>query len=96
MIILRLTANEVTAIKKVIHSLDSEAKIYLFGSRVDDNKRGGDIDLLIFSNKLNQEDISKIKYNLWDEIGEQKIDILIAKDTSHPFTRIVLKESILL
>ena len=96
MILLRLTTNEVTTIKKVVYSLDPQAKIYLFGSRVDDNKRGGDIDLLIFSNELTQEDISRIKYDLWDEIGEQKLDILIVKDTSHPFTRIALKESILL
>ena len=75
MILLRLTTNEVTTIKKVVCSLDPQAKIYLFGSRIDDNKRGGDIDLLIFSNELSQGDVSKIKYNLWEEIGEQKLDI---------------------
>ncbi|MDD3841034.1 MAG: nucleotidyltransferase domain-containing protein [Clostridia bacterium] len=82
--------------KEVIGKKDADAKVYLFGSRVYDDKKGGDIDLLIFSEVLSQQDASKIRYDLWDEIGEQKIDILIVKDTSHPFTKIALKEGILL
>jgi predicted nucleotidyltransferase len=31
---------------------DKQAKIYLFGSRVGDNKCGGDIDLLIILKKI--------------------------------------------
>lgn len=91
---MRLEKYEIQAIIETIKELDNNTRIYLFGSRVDDRKKGGDIDLLIFSEKLTQKDASKIKYSLWDKIGEQKIDILIEKDTSHPFTKIALKESI--
>lgn len=93
---MRLSIEEVNAIKKVVARLDITAKVYLFGSRVYEDQRGGDIDLLIFSNRLSQKDASEIRYNLWHHIGEQKIDIIVAKDRSHPFTRIALKEAILL
>ncbi len=93
---MRLSAIEVHAIKNVVRKRDIKAKVYLFGSRVHDEKKGGDIDLLIFSEVLSPEDASRIRYDLWDRIGEQKIDILIVKDKSHPFTNIALKEGVLL
>ena len=93
---MRLSDNEIKAIKEVIGGIDKDAHIYLFGSRVHDDKKGGDIDLFILSHKLKQGDSGKIRYKLWDIIGEQKIDIVIVRDTSHPFTRIALKEGILL
>lgn len=93
---MRLLQEEHHIIKTTVAHFDDEALVYLFGSRVNDDQKGGDIDLLIFSDKLSQDDASKIKYVLWNHIGEQKIDILIVKDDSHPFTRIALKESVLL
>jgi predicted nucleotidyltransferase len=93
---LRLTDEEVSAIKEVIMEKDQKAKIYLFGSRADNSKKGGDIDLLIISQVLTQENGPEIRYDLWDRIGEQKIDIVIAKDKSHPFTNIALREGVLL
>ncbi|HZJ76542.1 MAG TPA: nucleotidyltransferase domain-containing protein [Oscillospiraceae bacterium] len=93
---MRLSDIEVNAIKQVVKNIDRDANIYLFGSRVDDDKKGGDIDLLILSHKLEQRDSSKIKYKLWDIIGEQRIDIFITEDITHPFARIALKEGILL
>lgn len=93
---MRLSNLEINAIKQVVGNIDKDANIYLFGSRADDDKKGGDIDLLILSHRLEQKDSGKIKYELWDIIGEQRIDIFITKDTAHPFTRIALKEGILL
>ncbi|MBU0455630.1 MAG: nucleotidyltransferase domain-containing protein [Gammaproteobacteria bacterium] len=43
---MRLTPFEVQTIKSIIQKHDPNAKIYLFGSRVNDQARGGDIDLL--------------------------------------------------
>jgi len=85
---MRLSIAEITAIKSTITDLDPNALVYLFGSRVDDTKRGGDIDLLIMSEKLYADDRNKIRWQLWERIGEQKIDILIAKDTTDPFVRL--------
>lgn len=93
---MRLSDSEVKAIKKVVGNIDKDADVYLFGSRVHNDAKGGDIDLLILSQKLMQEDSGRIRYKLWDIIGEQRIDIFITKDTTHPFARIALKEGILL
>ena len=93
---MRLSQYEIQSIKDVVYSLDSNAKIYLFGSRVYDDKRGGDIDLLIVSNKLTSKDTRKARLALYNKIGEQKIDVVIAKDLSKPFTRIAAEEGILL
>lgn len=93
---MRLSQYEIQSIKDVVYSLDSNARIYLFGSRVYDNKRGGDIDLLIVSNKLTNKDTRKVKLSLYDKIGERKIDVVIAKDLSKPFTRVAVEEGVLL
>lgn len=74
---MRISDREVKAIKNVVNNFDKDACIYLFGSRVYDDKKGGDIDLLILSNSLIQSDSKKIRYSLWDILGEQKIDIII-------------------
>ena len=68
--------------------------IYLFGSRVDDQKKGGDIDLLILSQTLMPSDKRAIRGELWQSIGEQKIDLVIAHDTSEPFVRIALETGV--
>jgi predicted nucleotidyltransferase len=44
---MRLAANEQSAICEAIKAADAEALIYLFGSRIDDAGKGGDIDLLV-------------------------------------------------
>ncbi|MCK5716343.1 MAG: nucleotidyltransferase domain-containing protein [Thiomargarita sp.] len=91
---LRLTEFEINTIKQTILSIDHSAKIYLFGSRVNIHKKGGDIDLLIFSQILDFNDKLRIKMRLFEKFGEQNIDILIAKDTATPFVRIALKQGI--
>lgn len=59
---MRITKNEQDAIKKVITYLDPAAKVYLFGSRVDDQKKGGDIDLLILSQVISENDRRNILF----------------------------------
>ncbi|MBM4056009.1 MAG: nucleotidyltransferase domain-containing protein [Planctomycetes bacterium] len=93
---MRLNKGEIEAITESIKDIDRDAKIYLFGSRIDDSMRGGDIDLLIISQKLGYEDNIKIRQRLYEKLGEQKIHIIIAKDTKKAFVNCAYKEGILL
>jgi len=90
---MRLTKYEVKMIKQAFKESFEDGKIYLFGSRVDDTQKGGDIDLYIVpSKKLENERERKINFLiLLDEyIGEQKIDVIIAKDK----TRLIEQEAL--
>lgn len=88
---MRLTESEKAMIKAVISGFDPQARVYLFGSRVDDTRRGGDIDLLIMSDVLSASDRGTIGWELCGKLGEQKIDIVIAQDTTDPFVEIAYK-----
>lgn len=74
------------------------AKVYLFGSRADDAARGGDIDILILSEKkIPGEQIFEIKLAFWQKFGEQKLDIVnYLFSEQHPFKSVIMKEAIAL
>lgn len=91
---MRLSILERKVIRRCIHSFDPQARIYLFGSRVKNNTRGGDIDLLIISNKINFIDKIKLKVMIFKEIEEQRIDMLITHDTKKPFVKLSLREGV--
>ena len=45
---MRLSADQIEAIKQeTAHFFGADARVWLFGSRVDDTARGGDIDLYV-------------------------------------------------
>jgi len=97
---MRLSQHQCQAITTATQSVFGEtAKVWLFGSRIDDFKRGGDIDLLI-SCKHQMDDkiaaIAKFKYKLYQTIGEQKIDIQILATPPTAFQQLVLESAILL
>lgn len=52
----------------------------LFGSRLDDNRRGGDIDLLVATDLAPAEAARRridLLADLWLALGERKIDIVL-------------------
>lgn len=75
--------NEVyrTVIKEsLIKYFGKDSKFYLFGSRVDDNKRGGDIDLYIetdLDSKKSSDAKIKAYIDMIKKLGEQKIDFVV-------------------
>ncbi len=53
--------------------------MYLFGSRTDDSKRGGDIDLLVRTDAKEKKGVlARIRFiaRLKQLLGEQKIDVV--------------------
>lgn len=91
---MRLAAIEKTTIIEAITRIDPEARIYLFGSRTDDNKKGGDLDILIFSKDITFGDKLKIKAAIFEKIDEQKIDLVIAEDEKDPFVKMIREQGV--
>ncbi len=82
---MRLNVYEVDTIKKAVHNFDEHAQIILYGSRTDDTKKGGDIDILIISDKIKNKELRKIRLKLYDILGEQKIDIISTPEINSAF-----------
>ncbi len=93
---MRLQSDEIIAITSAVYERDPVAKIYLFGSRTDDHASGGDIDILVLSSCLTFQDKLKIKARIFESLEEQKMDILIAPDTSDPFVKMAKEKGVLL
>ncbi|MGC8555356.1 MAG: nucleotidyltransferase domain-containing protein [Candidatus Acidulodesulfobacterium sp.] len=78
---MRLSVEESRAIKDTaIKYFGENSKIYLYGSRIDDKKKGGDIDIYIETDKSLSE-VFDLKINfivdLKNKLGDQKIDVVI-------------------
>lgn len=92
----RLSEFEIESIKNSILNFLPESEIYLYGSRINHSKRGGDIDILIYNtSKPDSETQSKIYWSICEKIGEQKIDILYSiKGSPEAFLKLIEKNAI--
>ena len=93
---MRLAPEEQAAIHDAVHSADADARVYLFGSRVDDNAKGGDIHLLVLSKKINVMAKLQILATLHQQLGERKIEVAVFADANRPFAKIALEHGVLL
>ena len=77
---MRLSQFEIETIKKLAEKyFGHETTVYLFGSRTDDNKKGGDIDLFVYN--INEAALTleaKVYFlaDLKTKIGDRKIDVV--------------------
>jgi len=79
---MRLGKEQAATIRQLVKNrLGEESQVWLFGSRVDDSKRGGDLDLYVESKQ--PCDLS-IKLSLMSEIqrsiGLRKVDLLVKNE----------------
>ena len=88
---MRLAIEDRSVISDTIHQADADAMIYLFGSRTDDAAKGGDIDLLVLSKRIDLMTKLDILVQLHQKLGERKVDIAVYSDTSRPFPRMVMQ-----
>jgi len=97
---MRLAESHVNLIKTLtLKFFGKNAKVYLFGSRIDDHKKGGDIDIYIETD-INENVLEK-KINMLVELekkmGQRKIDIVINNFHNHlPIYDVARKEGIIL
>ncbi len=82
---MRLTTEQVEIIKEeATRVFGPDVKVRLFGSRVDDRARGGDIDLLVASDTPIHEHRRKalrLVARLQMRLGDQPIDVLVLDPT---------------
>ena len=78
---MRLTADQAEVIRTAVREVYGEdSRLWLFGSRVDDTRRGGDIDLLVRPDSgggYALMDKIRLLGKLERGLGERKIDIVI-------------------
>jgi predicted nucleotidyltransferase len=81
---MRLDNKTCEIIKSEVASLiGTDSVVRLFGSRVDDEQRGGDIDLLIASPRAIENRVQaecRLAARLYIKLGGRKVDVLIKDD----------------
>ncbi len=95
---MRLSAEIASVINEAFLQVFEKGDLYLFGSRVDDNRKGGDIDLYI--NADNREHLAEKRVlflaQIKRHIGDQRIDLVLARGTQRSIDKIATTEGILL
>lgn len=81
---MRLSSGQVEAIKQETeHFFGAQAEVWLFGSRVDDNRRGGDVDLYVRSGMSDADQLAAARFaflaRLKRRIGDRKIDLVLQR-----------------
>jgi len=82
---MRLEPAEIRAIKAAaLHAFGPDATVRVFGSRVDDRRKGGDIDLHIEVDPAVDTLAAKSRFedNLFARIEPQKVDVILRKRDS--------------
>jgi len=93
---MRINKQEIEAVRNCFEEVFKSGKIYLFGSRVDDSKKGGDIDLYLITEQTEDMLMKKIDFlvKLKQSIGDQKIDVIISRDKTRLIEQEALKNGI--
>jgi predicted nucleotidyltransferase len=87
----RILNEERHAIVEAVRERDPSARVVLFGSRVDDRKRGGDIDILIVSDRITRDSLDDIQERVFERIEEQKLDLVLSgASIDDPFASFIL------
>ncbi|MEN2748794.1 nucleotidyltransferase domain-containing protein [Sphingomonas sp. T9W2] len=98
---MRLKPNEVQAIKTAAReAFGEDVVVRLFGSRVRDDLRGGDIDLLVEveASMATEALADRFRDRLFERIDEQKVDVVFAPRSGEwsDFARMVAPQAVML
>jgi len=93
---MRLTASQITAIREKSERLDPQAEVYLYDSRMDDAARGGDVDLLVISERLGFREVLRLRRRILDRVGWQQLDLLVRRrdQVNEPLVAIALETGV--
>jgi predicted nucleotidyltransferase len=86
---MRLSQYEITSIKDSLQAIAPDAEVFLFGSRTNDQAKGGDIDLLVTAESFALEQQAELRWLLLEKLGEQKIDIVVPSNSNQAFIEMI-------
>ncbi len=95
---MRIKPEEQSLLRESVLRCLEGAEVFLFGSRVDDSLKGGDIDLLIRGDrKLSLVEKARIRADYARRFGERKLDLVSVKHGEEDaFTRLILEHAVAL
>jgi len=80
---MRLTKDAADSIRHIVNQTCEDTKVWLFGSRVDDCRKGGDIDLYIETGtEIKMMEQLRLMSKLQRVLGFRKIDLIIRTPSS--------------
>lgn len=84
---MRLTAFEIKTLRTIINEIDPAGSVYLYGSRANDNRRGGDIDIYLqASHPIDLKTRLRTQYRL-QQACNTHVDLLV-KNPQQPLQTI--------
>ena len=95
---MRLSSQHQQAIISTFLEVFGKGELRLFGSRLDDASRGGDIDLYVTPDNREHLAEERITFlaRVKRRIGDQKIDLVIASEKPRPIDRVANEKGIVL
>lgn len=95
---MRLSETTIQALQKAFTQVFEQGDLYLIGSRLDDTRKGGDIDLYINTNNIQNLGEKRLAFlaQVKQTIGDQRIDLVINRGTHRPIDQIATQEGIIL
>ncbi len=95
---MRLSSKELQALRAILGELDPAGQIYLYGSRADDTRRGGDIDVYLqASQPIALKARLRAQYRL-QQACDTRVDLLVKNPTQPalPIHQIAVARGVLL
>jgi len=95
---MRLSPEVACAIQEAFVQVFDKGDLYLFGSRVDDSQKGGDIDLYVATENRERLGEKRIEFlaGIKQRIGNPRIDLVVDRGTRRTIDAIAKTEGVLL
>lgn len=95
---MRLSNTELQALRAIIGELDPAGRIYLYGSRADDKRRGGDIDIYLQASRPIELKARLLTQYRLQQACDTRVDLLVKNPAQPelPIHQIAIERGVLL
>jgi predicted nucleotidyltransferase len=95
---MRLNNTELQALRAILGELDPAGRIYLYGSRADDTRRGGDIDIYLQASRPIELKTRLLTQYRLEQACDTRVDLLVKNPAQPelPIHQIAVERGVLL